>query len=307
MQIVNLKMRLIISFFSQWLPQSTSSLYKAKLSFRSYHYSCDCSQTTSTSKKNPHTMLANTANRFVESFTGKIDILSENSEELILGLPESSSNPPFSDVSLSVTEPPRFPSGRPKRRASSRISDFVAAEVKLRRKDTSKQSKISREAENEKQDDKFILRDRTPPVLKSNPSSANLDDFPKKSEYTYPCCYCDSALSTIEELEQHVLTHVKPLPHVCAVCQHSFSSRETLTKHMAAHSKQRKFSCPLCPMGFSQRGKLKLHLRTHSGERPYKCSHNNCMYAAAQKGNLTVHMRAVHGIKWQPQTMREKF
>ena len=243
-------------------------------------------------------MLSDTRNGYAESFESSesinSDSMGESGEELILGLP-STSTAPFTGLSISVIDVPKSASGRPKRQASSRINDFVAAEVQLR-KDSLRQPRLTR-AEADRQNEKSLLRnliitEKSPSLSPEKPKNISV-----KSEDVYPCCYCEAAYQTLQHLENHILTHVKPLPHECTICKHSFSSRETLTKHVASHLKQRKFSCPLCPMAFSQRGKLKLHLRTHSGERPYKCTYNECLYAAAQKGNLTVHMRAVHGVQ----------
>lgn len=240
-------------------------------------------------------MFSATANRFVDSFTENINSsnIADNADELILGLPSTSTSS-FPELSISTIDVSRSASGRPKRQASSRISDFVAAEAELRKYPLGYPK--SGRFDVGKQVEKSPIRDQMlvdlglgfVPGHADKTVAAHVGD-------SYPCCYCDNAFQKLEQLEQHILTHVKPLPHVCAVCKHSFSARQTLLVHMASHLSQRRFACSICPMAFTQKGKLKLHLRTHSGERPYKCSYEGCKYAAAQKGNLNVHLRSVHG------------
>ena len=47
-------------------------------------------------------------------------------------------------------------------------------------------------------------------------------------------------------------------------------------------------------MSFSSDSKLATHERVHLATKAYKCSWNGCDFSAAQRGNVTKHIRMKH-------------
>ena len=64
---------------------------------------------------------------------------------------------------------------------------------------------------------------------------------------------------------------------------------------MQIHSGSKPFKCPYCSKNFSLDFNLRTHIRIHTGERPFQCPYPECTKACAQQGNLTIHMKQVHG------------
>ena len=58
---------------------------------------------------------------------------------------------------------------------------------------------------------------------------------------------------------------------------------------MLFHTGTKPFACSECDYRAAQKGNLTVHMRTHSNEKPFACS--VCDYRTARKGDLTVHMR----------------
>ena len=66
---------------------------------------------------------------------------------------------------------------------------------------------------------------------------------------------------------------------------------------MRTHTGERPYTCdvPGCRYAAAQSGDLKLHMRSHTGERPYACDVHGCGYAAAESGKLNLHKRTHTG------------
>ena len=55
----------------------------------------------------------------------------------------------------------------------------------------------------------------------------------------------------------------------------------------------RNFKCEECSEAFKNKSSLDRHMMTHTGEKPFACP--QCDYRSAEKGNMTKHVKRVHG------------
>ena len=84
-------------------------------------------------------------------------------------------------------------------------------------------------------------------------------------------------------------------PYSCSHCSKTFSEKSKLTRHSQIHVSSRPLKCPYCPKTFTLDFNLRTHMRSHTGDKPFHCPYADCTKSCTQLGNLTVHMKQVHG------------
>ena len=80
----------------------------------------------------------------------------------------------------------------------------------------------------------------------------------------------------------------------CPSCPYETKQKSNVTKHIKTkHLGIKKYKCEECSELFQSQQVLDNHMRTHTGQKPFVCP--QCDYRSAKKGNMTKHVKRVHG------------
>ena len=113
----------------------------------------------------------------------------------------------------------------------------------------------------------------------------------------FSCTFCPKTFQRRSQLNEHLRTHTKERNFSCEVCGVSFKLMKTLRKHFnELHNPNYvpDHICNICGKGFAIKSKLTNHqFLQHTNIRPFKC--RECGSTFKARGNLTKHLRRVHG------------
>ena len=97
-----------------------------------------------------------------------------------------------------------------------------------------------------------------------------------------------------QAFHNHMKLHTGEKNYKCSICDKLFVSQSRLTQHKANVHDPPKHQCHQCAKAFRSKVSYERHILTHSKEKPFSCPH--CDYRARTTGNLSSHVKAVHGI-----------
>ena len=122
------------------------------------------------------------------------------------------------------------------------------------------------------------------------------------------CGQCSSVMKTRYSLASHVWHYHELGRFECAIsdCHFTADTRILVLHHQQNAHVPKKYSCKFrgCTQSFLTDSLLANHERVHLATKPYKCSWNECRYTAAERGNVTTHIRMKHfGL---PKTVKEQ-
>eukprot|EP00792_Barthelona_sp_PAP020_P011062 TRINITY_DN485_c0_g1_i1.p1 TRINITY_DN485_c0_g1~~TRINITY_DN485_c0_g1_i1.p1 ORF type:complete len:350 (+),score=81.96 TRINITY_DN485_c0_g1_i1:54-1103(+) len=122
----------------------------------------------------------------------------------------------------------------------------------------------------------------------------------EKNEKTTFICefkYCRKEFNSLEELNDHSLTHTGAKPYVCPFsgCNKAYCQPNQLKRHIrSSHTKEKLFQCSICGLHFVSSSNLKRHQKYHEEAHPYQCEH--CDEKFRKKAQLRTHIKEVHNI-----------
>ncbi|XP_055534362.1 zinc finger protein 596-like isoform X2 [Wyeomyia smithii] len=118
--------------------------------------------------------------------------------------------------------------------------------------------------------------------IRSNEHSVSLTVDNKKP---FICSLCSEQHHKLDDMKQHVLSHLKHFSCPFEGCGCEYASSARLANHiknkkfltsrsLAQHLKclEKRHCCTKCGKLFAQPGELTLHLRVHNGDRPFQCT-----------------------------------
>ena len=120
----------------------------------------------------------------------------------------------------------------------------------------------------------------------------------------YPQCDDENSSAAAENVENEnpleVQNILKPI-HLAGnttngrwKCPYEPKQKHSVISHIKSkHFGIRKYKCEECSELLQTQQVLDNHMRTHTGEKPFACPH--CDYRAAVKGNVSKHIKSIHG------------
>ena len=110
------------------------------------------------------------------------------------------------------------------------------------------------------------------------------------------CPVCDKEyIGGSSAFTNHMKLHTGDKNYTCNSCDKKFVSQSRLTQHMVNVHDPPKYKCHDCGKMFRSKPSYDRHVLVHSNVKPFSCEF--CDYKARTIGNLTSHVKSVHGIK----------
>uniref|UniRef100_A0A915JXJ0 C2H2-type domain-containing protein n=1 Tax=Romanomermis culicivorax TaxID=13658 RepID=A0A915JXJ0_ROMCU len=130
--------------------------------------------------------------------------------------------------------------------------------------------------------------------------------FPRGTNFTYPCPFCDYTNTKRHLIIRHLRTHSSDKPHACTQCGKTFKAADSLRIHLYSHRNIKPRQCKQCGDTFAATSGLVRHIRyKHTKEKPFKCTH--CGLSFVESFKLKQHLRssADHDHIYQTVTIEE--
>ena len=116
----------------------------------------------------------------------------------------------------------------------------------------------------------------------------------------FVCFQCNSSFDCDVSLYRHERSHYN-LPYGCSVCEKRFQFPYQIKSHMKTHTRKNSelIPCLHCKRKFVTNANMLQHAKTHNEK--FYCDYKNCPTpdkAYNSKGNLSQHIRGLHGKGW---------
>ncbi|XP_021562344.1 zinc finger protein 64 homolog, isoforms 1 and 2 [Carlito syrichta] len=123
-------------------------------------------------------------------------------------------------------------------------------------------------------------------------------------EKPFKCEFCNVRCTMKGNLKSHIRIKHSGNNFKCPHCDFLGDSKATLRKHSRVHQSEHPEKCSACSYSCSSKAALRAHERTHRAERPFKCAY--CGFDTKQPGNLSKHVRKLHGDAVQAEAPERK-
>ena len=96
--------------------------------------------------------------------------------------------------------------------------------------------------------------------------SPNQDNQSARTEYN-PCRLCGKVLSSLNEENHHMMTHMGSVPFTCTICYYTCQTKPMMELHVQTqHSPKPELHCNLCDYSSHNMRQLNVHIKEHQGE-----------------------------------------
>lgn len=109
----------------------------------------------------------------------------------------------------------------------------------------------------------------------------------------HECQICGEKFSTLQQLQNHQVSHSEEPLHLCHKCGETFETFTGLSRHLETHLEDQPHSCHICNKTFQFPMDLKQHMETHTDRKSHECA--ICSHRFRTERYLKVHTEKCHG------------